>query len=184
MGRFCWLWLEWGTVAYSSFQWVPMPRLPDALLSKSNHTYLQYNDHSWDSEYWPFDMAFGTRYCGAQGLLLLTWCLWLMVWHDHTENLGLKGGCRPVQPSSQTPSSGLCLLIWQRSSCLRNQAGTALDHTKERQFAEHLSVSTALLWAAGAKPCCSKGTSGGRQDAVWRQTSEAAGSCSKRSHSI
>lgn len=67
-----------------------------SLLSKSNHTYLQYNDHSWDSENYPLEMAFGTRDCSTQGLLLLTWCPWLMVWHDNTENLGLKGGCRPV----------------------------------------------------------------------------------------
>lgn len=159
--------------------------MPDALLSKSNHTYLQCNDHSWDSENCPLEMAFGTRYCGAQGLLLLTWCLWLMVWHDHTENLGLKGGCRPV-PAFITDSFIRPVFIDLAEILLFEESGwySSWPHKRKIVCWTFVYIHSSPLRCIGAKPCCWKGTSGGRQDAVWRQNSVAAGSCSRRSHSI
>lgn len=92
-------------------------------------------------------MAFGTRYCGAQGLLLLTWCLWLMVWHDHTENLGLKGGCRPV-PAFITDSFIRPVFLDLAEILLFEESGWYSSWPYKRKYAEHLSISTALLWEA------------------------------------
>lgn len=72
-------------------------------------------------------MPLGMRCWGAQGLLLLLGCLWLMAWHNDTVNLGLERGCRPFPALSCRLCQVIHLLIWHSSFLVQG----SLDHRKE-----------------------------------------------------